>query len=168
MIEVLSRLVVNSESAPALNQFGHILPLTHPSARLGVHSAFNQPDAFRDRNEAKQQELDTARFPCSKCHVEKLRSEFWAYDHGLRNSRALLCKVCQPTPPAERRAAKASKLHTCQVCKVDKARDDYWSKDYYERNSPRAVLSCKSCNPTPPEQRQPKQMGRPAKGSSQT
>ena len=88
-------------------------------------------------------------------------------DHGLRNSRALLCKVCQPTPPAERRAAKASKLHTCQVCKLDKARDDYWSKDYYERNSPRAVLSCKSCNPTPPEQRQPKQMGRPAKGSSQ-
>ena len=126
------------------------------------------PEAIRQRNEAKQQELDTALFPCSKCHVEKLRSEFWAYDHGHRNNRALLCKVCQPTPPAERRAAKASKLHTCQVCKVDKARDDYWSKDYYERNSPRAVLSCKSCNPTPPEQRQPKQMGRPAKGSSQT
>jgi len=87
---------------------------------------------------------------------------------GACNSRALLGKVCQPTPPAERRATKASKLHTCQVCKVDKARDDYWSKDYYARNSPRAVLSCKSCNPTPPEQRQPKQLGRPAKGSSQT
>ena len=45
------------------------------------------------------------------------------------NSRALLCKVCQPTPPAERKATKASKRHTCQVCKVDKARDDYWLKD---------------------------------------
>jgi len=117
--------------------------------------------------EAKQAALDNALFACSKCLTEKSRGEFFPYDLNHRNSRALLCKVCQPTPPAERRAAKASKLHTCQVCKVDKARDDYWSKDYYERNSPRAVLSCKSCNPTPPEQRQPKQMGRPAKGNSQ-
>ena len=43
MIEALSRLVLNSETATIQNHFGQILPLTHPSERLGVHSAFNQP-----------------------------------------------------------------------------------------------------------------------------
>ena len=43
MFEVSSILALDSENAPALNQLGQSLPLTHPSERLGVHSAFNQP-----------------------------------------------------------------------------------------------------------------------------
>ena len=43
MFEVSSILALDSENAPALNQLGQTLLLTHPSERLGVHSAFNQP-----------------------------------------------------------------------------------------------------------------------------
>ena len=70
-----------------------------------------------------------------------------------------------PRGREERKAEAAARLFTCSVCSTDKTRDSFWQKDYYNRNSPRAGLVCKTCNPTPPEERERKR-GRPARNSS--
>ena len=71
MIEALPRLVLNSETATIQNHFGQILPLTHPSERLGVHLAFNQPlraPKIKSKSEAQVRtpELQGRCF-CARC-----------------------------------------------------------------------------------------------------
>ena len=72
MIETLSRLEVNAESAsPRWNQSGKNCLLTHPSERLGVHSAFNQPlraPKIKSKSEAQGRtpELQGRCF-CARC-----------------------------------------------------------------------------------------------------
>ena len=71
MFEVSSILALDSENAPALNQLGQSLPLTHPSERLGVHSAFNQPlraPKIKSKSEAQggTPELQ-GRWFCARC-----------------------------------------------------------------------------------------------------
>ena len=113
------------------------------------------PESIRQYNEAKQAALDASLFACSKCLTEKSRGEFFPCDLNHRSSRALLCKVCRPTPPEERAAAKELEQFTCTGCTLVKLRGEFWSKDL---PNPKYVgakhkLLCKSCRPTPPGQR---------------
>ena len=112
------------------------------------------PEAFRESNEARQDALDALVYACSKCLTEKSRGEFLPYDLNNRKNRPLLCKTCRPTPPEERKAAKESQRYACDNCKLEKPRSEYWPKDIYKWTSAGAVHLCKTCNPTPPEQRQ--------------
>ena len=106
-------------------------------------------EAFQQFNEKRSRDLDAQKFTCGKCHQEQSRDGFWLRDLHHRNSRALWCKACRPTPPEERKPAAASRQYRCTACKVDRAREDYWPQDLAH-----SKLVCKVCRPAPPGQRQ--------------
>ena len=105
---------------------------------------------------------------CSLCHAKKPRVEFWEADWPHRDGQIISCKVCQPRAPSDRGIGQGhlsaalqkqnelkkmeaiQRKFKCKECGGEKSRDQFWPRGVRNRHH---GLACKSCQPTPPEER---------------
>ena len=98
---------------------------------------------------------------------------FWPADWQKRDRAGIACKECEPLPPAERavgqghlsekareafrQRAEEIKIQSfmCRTCAVEKPRACFWPGDIVNRVQ-NGGLSCKHCQPTPPNERRSK------------
>ena len=96
---------------------------------------------------------------CAQCRETKLKSAFWKEDWRARG-RGIKCTTCEPRRAGERprslppqflqNSTPKRKELTCKQCGEAKARDNFWPRDIHNQS---CGIMCKSCQPTPPEER---------------
>ena len=102
-----------------------------------------------------------------QCQATKPRPEFWGADWPHRDQGpGIRCKSCEPHAPQDRGVGQGHlcdalwkrneerKLQSlkCSTCGVEQARERFWPMDIRNRLK-KGRLSCKACEPTPPNER---------------